>query len=110
MDNEEENPETLPSAVRDERLRPAGLNQTDMEVMALHFYDCRSYAEIGEMYHITKQSVKDRVFKCLRYLDQAGIPRPQQMRVKHDHPRQIPMNPQLLDRVFEQPEEEDDED
>ena len=61
----------------DSLLREVGLSDLDIEVMAWHFHDCRSLADIGELLGVDRSSVRDRINKCRRKLADAGLPVPQ---------------------------------
>jgi hypothetical protein len=82
------------------------LNEIDLSVLALHFYDGFSLREIGQMYGIHKQSVKDRIDKCKRILTKNGIPLPKRLEQPKPTGPTVPIDPHTIDGWCES--EEDD--
>lgn len=74
-----------------------GLNKRDLEVLSLHYYDGYSLREIGDMYGIVKQSVKNRIDKCKRIFEKAGMPSPKHLSQPKITGSTISMDPAVMD-------------
>lgn len=75
-----------------------GLGQRDVEVMSLYYFEAWSLADIGNLFGIRKQSVSDRIDKCLRIFRRAGVPEPKRTRLP-TLKKKINLDGELLDAV-----------
>lgn len=76
------------------------LSATDIEVLAWHFHDGMSLAQIGELLGVDRSSVRDRVNKCHRRLASAGVPqlkRPKRLKLR----KRINLSAELMDALVQ---------